>query len=384
MKHVKTLTLAAAVIGAAATGNAQTVIDITGSSAGRSAVHQAILTVLSNETYVYNGSSFSGASRVLFRGDLSGTPVVVRTAWSGSAAGIRDVAQNNSSVWFINNNAIAGPLNNGVISTGNTSATPPTTVNLAQDVAEIAFSDVFQSSTIYGTPALVDDTAGIIPFKFFASADAPLPVVDGTPGLTDITTLQARFLWGSGYIPLAMFTGLSADQTTYIYATGRDPESGTRITTMAEIGYGVFGAVQQYQPTIVSGAVTSVALWPAGTYIEGNGGYSSGSGVKPALEANAFVNSNGLISYLGSSDWSSVAKELTWNGNSYSAANVIEGKYTFWGYLHQFRHSSLSGTSLTFYNSLLTAVRSDTSWLVKTSDMKVARSSDGGLVNPLY
>ena len=379
MKLVKTITMTAAVLGAAVTGNAQTVIDITGSTAGRSAVQKAIQTVLSNETFVFNtGKTITNCDKSLFKGDIGGTPVIVRTSWSGSAAGVRDVAQNNSSVWFANTAINTVALNNTAINLNNSTA------NTVQDVAEIAFSDVFQSSTIYQTPALVDDTAGIIPFKFFASADAPLPVVDGTPGLTDITTLQARFLWGSGYIPLAMFTGVSADQTTYIYATGRDPESGTRITTMAEIGYGVFGAVQQYQPTIVSGAVTSVALWPAGTYIEGNGGYSSGSGVKPALEANAFVNSNGLISYLGSSDWSSVAKELTWNGNSYSAANVIEGKYTFWGYLHQFRHSSLSGTSLTFYNSLLTAVRSDTSWLVKTSDMKVARSSDGGLVNPLY
>lgn len=379
MKLVKTITMTAAVLGAAVTGNAQTVIDITGSTAGRSAVQKAIQNVLSNETFVFNtGKTITNCDKSLFKGDIGGTPVIVRTSWSGSAAGVRDVAQNNSSVWFPNTAIDTVALNNTAVNLSNG------TVNTVQDVAEIAFSDVFQSSTIYQTPALVDDTAGIIPFKFFASADAPLPVVDGTPGLTDITTLQARFLWGSGYIPLAMFTGLSADQTTYIYATGRDPESGTRITAMAEIGYGVFGAVQQYQPTIVSGAVTSVALWPAGTYIEGNGGYSSGSGVKPALEANAFVNSNGLISYLGSSDWSSVAKELTWNGNSYSAANVIEGKYTFWGYLHQFRHSSLSGTSLTFYNSLLTAVRSDTSWLVKTSDMKVARSSDGGLVNPLY
>lgn len=371
MKLVKTLTVAATVLGAAATGNAQTVIDITGSTAGRSAVHQAILTVLSNETYVYNGSSFNGASKTLFKGNLGASPVIVRTSWSGSAAGVRDVAQNNSSVWFANTAINTVTLNGTAVSMANNSA------NTVQDVAEIAFSDVFQSSTIYQTPSLVDDTAGIIPFKFFASADKPA-------ALTNITPLQARFLWGSGYIPLAMFTGLAADQATYIFATGRDPESGTRITAMAEIGYGVFGPVQQYQPTISGGAVTAVTLWPTGTYAEGNGGYSSGSSVKTAVEANAFANGNGLISYLGSSDWTSVGKELTWNGNSYSAANVIEGRYTFWGYLHQMRHSSLSGTSLTFYNSLLNAVRADTSWLVKTTDMQVSRSSDGGLVNPLY
>jgi hypothetical protein len=252
-----------------------------------------------------------------------------------------------------------------------------------QDTAEIAYSDVFQGSTIYKTPTLNDDTAGIIPFKFFASKDAPTT-------LTNITSLQARNLFGSGYIPLAIITGNSTDQATYIYSTGRDPDSGTRITTMAEIGYGVYGAVQQYQPTVASGAVTATALWPATvtgnvtTVAEGNGGASSGSTVKTYLEANGFAGGFGLISYLGASDWSLVAKELSYNGVAYSTDNVKQGNYTFWGYLHQMRHSSLSGTSLTFYNLLLTAVRADTSWLVKTADMAVQRSEDGGLVNPLY
>jgi hypothetical protein len=371
MKLIKSLTLAAAVLGAATTGNAQTVIDITGSTAGRSAVHNAIRSVLSNETYVYNGSSFNGASKTLFKGDISGTPVIVRTAWSGSAAGVRDVAQNNTSIWFANTAINTVALNGTAVSMADNS------VNTVQDSAEIAFSDVFQSSTIYGTPALTDDFAGIIPFKFFASKDAPV-------GLANITSLQARYLWLNGYAPLALFTGSAGDQGTYVFATGRDPESGTRITAMAEIGYGVFNAVQQYQPTIASGAVTGVTLWPAGTYAEGNGGYSSGSSVKTALEANAFVNGTGLISYVGSSDWSGVAKELTAFGGQYSAQNVIEGKYTFWGYLHQMRHASLSGTDLTFYNQLLGAVRADNTWLVKTSDMQVQRLSDGGLVNPLY
>jgi hypothetical protein len=376
MKLIKSLTLAAAVLGAVTTGNAQDVIDITGSTAGRSAVHQSILAVLNNETYVYNGSNFNGAGRVLFRGDLGATPVVVRTAWSGSAAGVRDVAQNNSSVWFINNTAAgASPLNGGVISTGDG---VNTTTNLAQDVAEIAFSDVFQSSTIYTSPVLSDDFAGIIPFKFYTSPDAPTNVVNMWPNV-------AQKIWGTGFVPVALLTGNSGDTNKFAFATGRDPESGTRITTMAEIGYGVFNNVQQYQPTIVSNAVTALALWPAGTYVEGNGGYSSGSSVKTAVSATpAFSNNKGLISYLGSSDWTTNSRELTYNGVSYSSENVIQGKYTFWGYLHQMKQTSLSGTALTFYNSLLTQVQSDVSWLVRNSQMQVSRAADGGLISPKY
>jgi len=277
---------------------------------------------------------------------------------------------------FINNAAVAaGSLNNGVISTGNGAV--GNTANLVADVAEIAFSDVFQSSTIYQSPELDDDFAGIIPFKFYASKDAPAD-------LTNLQPSQSQFLWGNSYIPLAMITGDVADQATFVYATGRDPESGTRITAMAEIGYGVFAAVQQMQPTIASGSVTAVNLWPQGTYAEGNGGYSSGSSVKTAIEANAFANSNGLISYLGSSDWTANGKELSYNGVLYSADNVEEGKYTFWGYLHQMRHPSLSGTTLEFYDDLLGAVQTDTTWLVKVSDMQVIRAADGGLISPKY
>ena len=371
MKLKNSLLLAAATFVAASSANAQTVIDITGSTAGRSAVHNAIRTVLSNETFAYNGANFNGASKVIFKGDISGTPVIIRTSWSGSAAGVRDVAQNNSSVWFPVTTIDTISLNNTAVSMANSSA------NTVQDTPEIAYSDVFQSSTIYGSPTLTDDKAGIIPFKFYASADAPAT-------LTNISSLQARSLFGSGYIPLAVLSGNSTDQATYIYATGRDPESGTRITGMAEVGYGVFGAVQHYQPTVNSGAVTAVTLWPAGTYAEGNGGYTSGKDVKTAVEANGFGNGLGLISFTGSSDWSAIAKELSYNGISFSADNVKQGKYTFWGYLHQMRHSSLSGTPLSFYGLLLTAVRADTSWLVKTTDMNVERSGDGALINPLY
>jgi hypothetical protein len=382
MKLRKTLTVAAAVLGTAVSGHAQsTEIDITGSTAGRAAVSASILSILSNDTYVASGSNVNNATFALYRGTLGATPVTITTSWSGSAAGVRDVAQGNA-VWVINNSAFAnGALNNGTVSNlGNGAGN--NTAGLVQAVPEIAYSDVFQSSTIYTAPVLSDDFAGIIPFKFYASVDAPAGLVNLWPNV-------AQKLWGTGYVPLALLTGstLAADKTTYAFATGRDPESGTRITCMAEIGYGVFNNVQQYQPTIVSGAVTALTLWPAGTYVEGNGGYSSGSSVKTAVSANAFGNSKGLISYLGSSDWVAspgVAKELTYNGVSYSADNVIEGKYTFWGYLHQMKQTSLSGTPLTFYNSLLTAVQSDTSWLVKNSQMQVQRTADGGLISPKY
>jgi len=379
----KIMSLAAAAFAVAATGNAQTVIDLTGSTAGRSAVMRAVTNILTSDTFSFmqnanNNANYVGADKQIIKGILGTNSVIVRASWSGSAAGVRDVAQNNSSVWFPVTTINTTTFNNTGINMANNTA------NTVQDVAEIAFSDVFQSSTIYKSPTLTDNYAGIIPFKFYASADAPVAV-------NNLTALQAQYLWNQGYIPLAMITGAAADQGAYAYATGRDPESGTRITAMAEVGYGVFNAVQQYRPTIASGAVTSVELWPAGTYAEGNGGYTSGSSVKTALSANAYTNGNGLISYLGSSDWNPTGnKEMSYNGNLYTADNVKQGKYTFWGYLHQMGQPTVVGpaapTSVlkTFYGSLLTAVQADTTWLVKTSEMAVSRTSDGGLISPSY
>jgi hypothetical protein len=379
MKITKSLVLAAAVVGSAAVGNAQTVIDITGSTAGRSAVHAAIRTTLSSCTFVVNtGNNIANTPKAIFKGNLGTNPVIVRTSWSGSAAGVRDVAANNASVYLPKTNIDTVALNNTAINLANANTT-----NVEQGVAEIAFSDVFQSSTIYTSPALVDVVPGIIPFKFYASPDAPTAI-------TNLTAQTARQAWGVGYVRQDYLTGLPADTNSYVYVTGRDPESGTRITAMAEIGYGVFTAVNQQQATTNATQVTAVTPWPAGTYVEGNGGYTSGGTVKAVIEKNAFVNEFGLISYLGSSDWSSIAKELAYNGNYYSSNNVVYGKYTFWGYLHQMGHSGVVGTlapasvTKSFFTNLETAVEADTTWLVKTTAMKVVRGSDGGLVTPNY
>jgi len=379
MKTIKKQILATAIIvGAFSTGaNAQ--IDISGSTAGRAAVHNAILTVLANETYSFNGNNLNAASKAIFKGQLgiAGPAVTIRTSWSGSAAGIRDVAANNAAVWFPIASFDTNNNNASNINFANNTA------NTVQSAPEIGFSDVFQSSTEYQTPTLKDETVGIIPFKFFTSVDSPATVDNMTPQ-------AAKRLYASGFISQAYLTGNNSDQGVFIYATGRDPESGTRITTMAEIGYGVFNPVNQFQPTFTATDITGVALWPAGVYAEGNGGYPSGSSVKAALAKNGYGPGFPLISYLGSSDWSGSGDELSYNGVTYSSQNVIEGKYTFWGYLHQVGHELIVGVTApasdtkTFFSSLGTAIKADTTWLVKTTDMQVARDSDGGLVNPLY
>ena len=92
---LKTLLYSAAAAGAlSSAAQAQTIIDIVGSSAGRSAVHSQILTLLQGETYAYDGtSSASAATRAIYHGTYAGSAVIVRTYWAGSVNGVRDVAQ---------------------------------------------------------------------------------------------------------------------------------------------------------------------------------------------------------------------------------------------------------------------------------------------------
>jgi hypothetical protein len=214
---------------------------------------------------------------------------------------------------------------------------------------------------------------GIIPFKWFKNDG-------GAPGLTNMTNLLGRALYSSlGELPLSQFTGVPADSATTVYCTGRNADSGSRVTTLAELGYGVFNRVNQYDGTVVGGAITALTF-------KGNVGYSSGSGVAGLLSGT--YTGGTVVGYLGASDWASAvsggATELTWNGVPYSAQAVQEGRYTFWGYLHMNR-MTLEGNSLAFYEALRDALKNNPSSVILSDDdtiMKVRREGDGAPVAP--
>src|SRR5262249_1599054 len=105
-------------------------------------------------------------------------------------------------------------------------------------------------------------------------------------------------LYPNGKAPLALFTGLNADETKPVVALGRNPDSGTRLTTFAESGVGALAAVHQYQPqdsasavvNTTSATITKFFPWPAETingvpYGAFNSGYSSGGDLSKAMRA---------------------------------------------------------------------------------------------------
>ena len=393
-------------VACASVAQAQTTVRITGSTAYRTQTHNAIRNIYdAGFTYGYTGASFGGASQAIFHGTVGGQTVHIKTTWSGSEGGIQTVA-GSVAIGFLPDSTTT--------STGGTSGATACLSGGGCDVSipDAAMSDSFQSSSAFfglyrgvTYPTLTESSnspVGIVPFKWVASKGAP-------PALTNITTQQAKALFGAGTMPLAFFTGNPADEGSTVIATGRDPDSGTRVTTLAESGLGAQASVKQWQPrdaggnlvTSFSTAVAKFAPWPAST-INGipialfNGGYSSGGQLSNAMASNGVAGFT-MITYLGTNDADGTALpngavELKWNGvqlgipagsNYNNAAVLTEGDYTFWGYEHLYYRAgtpaAVSGVADTLANQLKTADAA-----VFLTSMKSLRATDGSVVFPTY
>jgi hypothetical protein len=406
MKILKTLAIGLLAMGCVSIAQAQTTLRLTGSTAYRGNVHTAITHIYdAGFTYGYVGTSLGGAVQAIFSGNIGGQPVVIKTFWTGSEGGIQTVAA-QVQIPFL---PAGTPMSTG----GTGGATQATAANGGDvAIADVAMSDSFQSSSAFfglyrgvTYPTLTESPnspVGVVPFKWLANKGAPA-------ALSNLTTQQAKALFGAGKLPLAFFTGNSADETTTIVATGRDPDSGTRLTAFAEGGLGALASVKQYQPRDSGGNlvktvgtnITNFVAWPAST-VNGipiatfNGGYNSGGDLTKAM-ANFTPSGFALISYAGVGDADTNALpnggiELSFNGvtlgntgGNYNTATVLtEGKYTFWGYEHLYYRSGTSGTPAGNVADAIANQLKTTDAQVLLTSMKSERSTDGSVVFPTY
>lgn len=360
----------------AAQVHAQTTVRITGSTAYRGATHTAITKIFApGFTYAYTGATLGGAGAAIFTGTVGGQDVIIKTSWSGSVGGVQTVS-NSLPVKFLPNDTAQ--------STGGTSGAPnPNTSGNPSEssIPDVAMSDTFQNSTVFNVTTLIDQVVGVVPFKWVASNGAPGNVTNVTPQL-------AQNLWQNGSIALSLFTGQSPDEGTKVYATGRDPDSGTRLTAFAESGIGVNAVVAQYKPTISSGAVTGYTPYPQQTvngitFPEGQGGEASGGTLATNMTATTTASTGYSVTYLSTGDANTAitggAKELQYNGVTYSLPALQEGLYTFWGYEHLMYRSTLAGTTKTVADTLANQIKTVDA-TVLLSGMRVTRPTDGGLV----
>ncbi len=393
--------------------SADLTIRLTGSTAFRAGAHKAIIAMMGGETnckiahgaIVGNTSntqtSYESADYSIIRGtatSISGV-TTVQCTWTGSATGVKDVAQGNS-LSFIPTTAL--PATNGYANAAVSQVPTQTTT------AKFAFSDVYQVSTPTPTPALQDNRLAVIPFCFVANK--------GTTGITNMTQQLSRALWNNGSQYKKQFTGdpLASGADDLVLAIGRDNGSGTRISQLAETKYGVFLPVQQWKlvstGAVGSGSIVSAQTWPlndgVGSGAEGNGGYSSGSTIRNFMSMTSssinLLDATGgdagtglpvsLITWLGITDANTAvtngAVRLSYEGVTYDGTNpalIYQGLYTAWGYLHVYTPSGLTTDEGQFKTNLSTQFDNATvlgSAGLRISQMVVGRGSDGATVNP--
>ena len=412
MKLQKLLFVGAAAAMLAGTTKADDTINITGSSAFRAAIVKSVVSSYTSVTAAYTGSSITGGNQQLFKGTYPGIAgtTYVRTAWNGSVEGVLALnAPGTYPASYIPTTATTSAVTTGG-SAGAYTLTGGTLFagSLVTATPHFAYSDVYQASTPVTNTTYNDDQVGVCLFKWLATKGAGAAI-------SNVSTQLGNALWTNGNLPLSLFTGNSTDSTKTVYATGRYNGSGTRGTGLAELGYGVFNTVHQYYLTMsgAAGTISALTTWPAtptanptgGTNdaTAGNGGYTSGSGVRDAIDGTlaSSVNVDGstvtgsniaVVAWLGVTDAATSltngAIELKYNGVTYSQTAVQQGQYTLWGYEHAL-YGTLSTNQASVKNDIATNIPAAFTFYgaaaspgLDASTMTVYRFSDGGLVGP--
>lgn len=317
-KRIALFSLVAAAL--TTTASAQTVIRITGSTAFRAATNQAIGNILNaGYSYGYAGATFSGANQAIFTGTTkapTNTSVIIKTSWSGAVGGTKTLVQNIAlTTWLVNTTpqSVGGTAN------------APSTYDAAI-TADVAMTDQFQNSTEFRTPVLVDKVVGVLPFQWVRGNGSPSALNNITP------PLAANLL--SGGVLLSQFTGIPADSGTVVYTLGRDEDSGTRLVTYAESGFGIFSSPTQYQATVSGGTITDLQPWPPTTvlgtsYSLGHSGYSGGGALVTALNTpgsnTTSANPGYTVGYAGINDAAGVIAGTPFAGTGTIAAGAVTG-----------------------------------------------------------
>lgn len=439
------LTLAAASIVLGHTASAQTIVNITGATAFRTATLNTIKArfnasgqpwKLVHDQNAGNNQSFNGATLSIFEGTFPGVTgtTIIRTSFNGSVEGLNALVNSpaadpnylQTNVLTSVTAAVGGNSENGA---GNGKGGVTSPVESAQ--SHIAFSDVAKAATPFKNDSLQPTSgseAGVVVFTMVGSESLPATV-------TNLNTQNFRALLQRDQ-PMSFLTGDPADANKRVYATGRNDGSGTRTTYMAETLAGITTKVNQFLVggtsgdnitkiyrvpaggsnaainAVVSGAGATNASTIWGQDLDGNGGYSSGSALRADLartstnvivyDADGSELENGidiaLVSWLTASDANTAraggAKILGYNGvrlndyatnGTFSTADlqkITNGLYTAWSYQQMYRRNDItSGNRVTVYNGIKTNLVLGGAGLL-ISQMNAGREQDGGVVAP--
>lgn len=381
---------------------ANLVIRVTGSSAFRGLVDTK-LTAASPTGLGYTRQAGASSSSFQVYTLVTNTPnsgdkTIIKTSWSGSVAGIKTVTSSDTTVKFLpDDSVIAAPASDGSDSTD--TGTAP----------DMAFSDVFQESTLYRTPTLTKTKVGVVQFRAITNYGSPITKVN-------YQQLRVLFTTATG-MPLSSFVAGDTSGSK-VYGIGRDPDSGTRITLLAESGIGANSTVVHWQPHVSALAPTTIDTlipWPVSsafgvTFSEGNGGYPSGGDLAKIMryDTSSVSVSGGtaapcyFISFASIGDaGTAIAAHnppttvgagpghiLTIENNDSDvpstaqlSLDIANGLNTMWSYEWSY-HNGLSGDKLAFYTAISNLMAGSANGGISLANMKVHRLADGGPILP--
>lgn len=415
---LKSLLIGASALGFAASAQAQTVINITGATAFRSAAHAAIMASFNQAAggalgttwnYAHNHASSGGsAGRAIYKGNFPGITgtTVIRTSWTGSVEGVRALTKPTlvPETYLRDSSTNWTGLSGGIKASASDSET--------STVHAFAFADMAQAAApaAYASPKLNGGPVGVIAF-------APVINKDADASITNITINQFRRLVSNGTIPASMLTGNASSNSTTIYNVQRNDGSGTRVIHLAEIGHGQANLTKGYLLTgnstlntpVLAPITANTTVYPntavsndyRSTSVLGNAGYNSGSQIATWMRLPSSGNFN-IISWLGTPDAVSAfnsgngGRVLAYNGerlDGVAAGAITEadrdkirtGKYSAWSFENLFYVGTLNAGSprKAVYDRLISNIPTNIGIAgVTISSMNVTRTTDGGTIQP--
>jgi hypothetical protein len=410
--------LAALTIASASAEN----IYISGATAYRSTANAAIQSFVAGHTgSITTSNNATIGSATLLKAQFTSNSVThyIYVRWTGSEGGIQSCASPRSgagavTVKFYNSNVAAGLQTNTV------------DINNAA-VTDIAFSDTYQSTSLYATKFAGVAYTGLLGYK----SNSVTPSGHGIVGVNqfefatgsncaaaNITSMQARQLIQIGRLPLGQITGnTNAHNKMGVYLVGRNSDSGTRLSVFGEVGQGANAKPQQYKAI----STNAIVLYPAEAIngldlTIGQSGYSSGGDVAGCFTNSTFyplntaalqvgdantnnaatIYTNGafLIGYAGVGDTRDSSgnaranvKPLTYNGVACSTNAIINGNYSLWTYEHLYANpatTTLARTVMKAIGDRCLTTATSAGAAVKFTDMKCTRGGDARPVSAQF
>lgn len=315
MNKTSLLTAAALVAGVSAHA-ADRYIKLTGATAFRSFAHEAIKQTFDADPPVsVVGTPTAGQQS--FRGRIAarfGTDdVYVFAAYSGSVQGLKDLL-NGTQLSYAAVGDVLPPVGSRAADAAfmdNDPANNPVSLNL---------------EPLEGN----GDILGVVPFVWVRNTHPD------AASLTSISQQAASALFGQGFAPVELVTGLNADAGKFVVVAGRATSSGTRVITLTEVQRRPNDVIKQY--ALDNGQWKEADALVNGTTIrddDGLGaGYQSGGNLKTAIVTEGTdYPALAMMSVGEAIDGSSIiSAAIKYNGVGYSKETLLNGSYTFWCY----------------------------------------------------